>query len=66
MNAATRLRALTEKQKQLDINGDGKIDGENGPKTKHATRCFHRSCELADKDYLSSSDIKRLEEQHIA
>ncbi len=29
MNAAQRLRALTEKQKQLDINGDGEIDGED-------------------------------------
>ncbi len=29
MTAATRLRALTEKQKQLDVNGDGKIDGED-------------------------------------
>ena len=29
MTAITRLRALTEKQKQLDINGDGEIDGED-------------------------------------
>ncbi|MFJ4493751.1 type VI secretion system tip protein TssI/VgrG [Pseudomonas atacamensis] len=62
---ASDVKGLQSRLKNLGFY-DGKIDGENGPKTKHATRCFHRSCELADKDYLSSSDIKRLEEQHIA
>ncbi|WP_415765954.1 type VI secretion system tip protein TssI/VgrG [Pseudomonas sp. ZB1P45] len=62
---ASDVKGLQSRLKNLGFY-DGKIDGENGPKTKYATRCFHRSCELSDKDYLSSSDVKRLEEQHIA
>ncbi|MGF6516713.1 type VI secretion system secreted protein VgrG [Pseudomonas sp. BT76 TE3572] len=62
---ASDIKGLQSRLKNLGFY-NGKIDGENGPKTKYATRCFHRSCELTDKDYLSATDIKRLQEQHIA
>jgi type VI secretion system secreted protein VgrG len=62
---ASDVKGLQSRLKNLGFY-NGKIDGENGPKTKYATRCFHRSCELTDKDYLSASDIKRLQAQHIA
>ncbi|NNB43792.1 type VI secretion system tip protein TssI/VgrG [Pseudomonas chlororaphis] len=64
-SAASDVKGLQSRLKNLGFY-HGKIDGENGPKTKYATRCFNRSCELTDKDYLSASDVKRLEEQHIA
>ena len=34
LKAKTRLLALTQKQKKLDINGDGKIDGEDLKKVR--------------------------------
>ncbi|WP_375539169.1 peptidoglycan-binding domain-containing protein [Pseudomonas frederiksbergensis] len=62
---ASDVKGLQSRLKNLGFY-NGKIDGENGPKTKYAARCFHRSCDVTDKDYLAATDIKRLQEQHIA
>jgi type VI secretion system secreted protein VgrG len=62
---ALDVKGLQSRLKNLGFY-NGKIDGENGPKTKYAARCFHRSCDVTDKDYLAATDIKRLQEQHIA
>lgn len=54
LQAKTRLLSLTKKQKQLDINKDGKIDGQDLKKVREGKKPVEAMSHTFSQDFLKT------------